>query len=173
MAQQSSPSRSLAKKTGMTDSSRMVRCAELPPSARRLLCLTRLFIAAGLDYRRVEPSFSAVMPGCSRAVTILLCHLLLEASRHSARRLQVARPCHTAITDDEIHFLAALDLAQRHDPRLPSLLSGLYGNGAQEYGVALAAVLAATQRLGEALLQEGVRVEAGHLLPVGSLPAVH
>ncbi|MCH8685118.1 hypothetical protein [Pedomonas mirosovicensis] len=148
-----------------------IRCTDLPPQANRLLWLSRLFIAARLDYARAERSIALVAPRCSRAVPILLCHLLLEISRHATRRVQVASPCHGTVVEDELRFLAAVDLAQLDDPRLPCLLQETYGPDCD--ADAIAPVLTATLKLGEALLQEGMRVEACHLLPEGALPTLH
>lgn len=148
-----------------------VRFTELPLHGRQLLWLMRMFIAAQLDYARVQRPIAAVAPNYSRAIPVLVCHMLLEISRYSARRLQVAGPCHGAITDDEMRFLAAADLAQMHDPRLSDLLAHLCGlaDGDPE----LAPVVVATRKLGETLMQEGLRVEMCHLLPSGELPAIH
>lgn len=165
------PQQSSLNRLFSDESTNVVRYTELARPSRQVLWLTRTFITARLDYRRVEAACLALVPECSRAVLVLLCHLLLEASRHSVRRLKMAGPCHIAITDDEIRFLAALDLAQMQDPRLPGLLSSLYGNA--ECSARLMAILAATQKLGETLLQEGLRIETRHLLPVGQLPTIH
>lgn len=153
------------------DQGPLIRCSELPPSAQRLLWLTRLFIAARLDYARAEPAFTLLMPRCSRAVPILLCHLLLEISRHANRRVQVASPCHGSVAGDELRFLATIDLAQQSDPRLPFMVQDLFEPGSGPD--ALAPILAATRKLGEALLQEGIRIEARQLLPGGALPSIH
>ena len=148
-----------------------VRYTELPLQGRELLRLMRMFIAARLDYAQVARPASAVVPNFSRAIAILTCHLLLEVSRTSTRRLLVAGPCHAAITEDELLMLAATDLAQTRDPRLPDLLARLCA--VSEDSPELAPVLAATRKLGEALLQEGQRIAACHLLPPGKLPAIH
>lgn len=148
-----------------------VRLTELPLHGRQPLWLMRMFIAARLDYARVQSPIAAVAPSYSRAIPVLVCHMLLEVSRYSARRLQVAGPCYGSITDDEMRFLAAADLAQMHDPRLPDLLGRLCGlvDGHPD----LAPVLAATRKLGDVLMQEGLRVGTCHLLPSGELPAFH
>ncbi|MGK2286231.1 hypothetical protein [Pedomonas sp. V897] len=148
----------------------VIRCSALPPSAQRLLWLTRLFIAARLDYARAEPALSRFALRCSRAVPILLCHLLLEISRHATRRVQVASPCHGAVVADELRFLATIDLAQQADPRLAVLVQEVFGTERPE---SLAPVVAATRKLGEVLLQEGIRVEARSLLPADALPSIH
>lgn len=166
MPQQSSLTRDLTPDFGSA-----ARYAELPLQTRRLLWLTRLFIAARLDYARAARSFAALAPGHGRAVPILFCHLLLEISSQSARRLMVAGPCHTAITEDELRFLAVVDLAQRRDPRLSDLLARLCGLVEDDPG--LAPVCSAARKLGEALLQEGLRIDACGLLPPEVLPAIH
>lgn len=148
-----------------------VRYAELPLHGQQLLWLIRMFIAARLDYARVARPVAVVAPNYSRAVPILACHLLLELSRASTRRLQVAGPCHGAITEDEMRILAATDLAQMHDPRLPDMLARLCGIA--DDCPDLAPVVAATRKLGDVLLQEGLRIEACCLLPAGALPAIH
>lgn len=148
-----------------------IRYTELPFHGRRLLQLMRMFIAARLDYAQVVRPASAVASSCSPVISILTCHLLLEVSRVSTRRLLVAGPCHAAITGDELRMLAAADLAQMHDPRLPDTLARLCG--LSDNHPDLAPVIAAARKLGEALLQEGQRIETCHLLPAGELPAIH
>lgn len=149
----------------------MVQFTQLPLQSRQLLWLMRLFIAVRLDYTQVQRPLAATAPHYSRAIPILLCHFLYEVSRFSVRRVQVAGPCHAAITEDEVRFLAAADLAQMQDPRLASLLAQLCG--LPEESPDLAPILCALQKLGMALLQEGMRVEACHLLNSDALPAIH
>lgn len=149
----------------------LIRCTELSLHARHLLQLMRIFIAARLDYAQVVRPASAVATECTRAVSILTCHLLLEVSRTSARRLLVAAPCHASITVDELRMVAAADLAQMRDPRLPDTLARLCG--LPDDSPEIAPVVAAMRKLGDALLQEGQRIAACHLLPDGELPAIH
>lgn len=146
----------------------MIRSTEMTPATGQILWLARQFIAARLDYAKITKLSARISPNLSRAVPILLCHLLLEIAAHSRKRLLIGPPCYAQVMSDEVSILAAIDLAQQHDiSRLPHLLQEICGTS-EVY-----TVLEAALKLGETLMQSGLRVEAALHLQAGLLPTIH